>query len=142
MKAKRTTKEKDLLEPLTPQQILFAHAYVATMKATDAAEQAGYKRSRGARLLKDVRMERYVAILMEQRCVALDVTADKVLAGLLTEAQREGEGTSHSARVAAWSALGKAVGLFTDKLELSGSLATDGRVVVYLPDNSRDQKAE
>ncbi len=34
----------------------------------------------------------------------------------------DGEGSSHSARVAAWGHLGKHLGMFTDNLNLGGSV--------------------
>ena len=50
------------------------------------------------------------------------VDASMVLRGLLSEAKNIDEGASHSARVAAWAHLGKHLGMFTDKLEHSGSV--------------------
>ena len=43
------------------------------------------------------------------------VDQDMVIAGLLKEATREGDGASHSARVNAWMQLGKHLQMFTDK---------------------------
>ena len=40
-----------------------------------------------------------------------------VIDGLLAEAKLSGEGSSHSARVAAWAHLGKHLGMFVDKTE-------------------------
>lgn len=50
------------------------------------------------------------------------VDTSMVLRGLLSEAKNIDEGASHSARVAAWAHLGKHLGMFTDKLEHSGSV--------------------
>ncbi len=50
------------------------------------------------------------------------VDTSMVLKGLLSEAKNIDEGASHSARVAAWAHLGKHLGMFTDKLEHSGSV--------------------
>ena len=51
------------------------------------------------------------------------VDTSMVLRGLLSEAKNIDEGASHSARVAAWAHLGKHLGMFTDKVELSGGMA-------------------
>ena len=61
----------------------------------------------------------------ELKAKAADVAiVDKamVLRGLLSEAKNIDEGASHSARVAAWAHLGKHLGMFVDKTELSGSV--------------------
>jgi len=50
------------------------------------------------------------------------VDTSMVLKGLLSEAKNIDEGASHSARVAAWAHLGKHLGMFVDKTELSGSV--------------------
>ena len=50
------------------------------------------------------------------------VDTSMVLRGLLSEAKNIDEGASHSARVAAWAHLGKHLGMFVDKTELSGSV--------------------
>lgn len=61
----------------------------------------------------------------ELKAKAADVAiVDKamVLRGLLNEAEDMTEGSSHGARVAAWAHLGKHLGMFVDKTELSGSV--------------------
>ena len=50
------------------------------------------------------------------------VDTSMVLRGLLNEAENNEEGASHGARVAAWAHLGKHLGMFVDKTELSGSV--------------------
>lgn len=50
------------------------------------------------------------------------VDTSMVLRGLLNEAENNDEGASHGARVAAWAHLGKHLGMFVDKTELSGSV--------------------
>ncbi len=51
-----------------------------------------------------------------------EITQDEVIQGLKKEATLEGEGSSHSARVAAWAHLGKHLGMFTDNLNLGGEV--------------------
>jgi len=65
------------------------------------------------------------ASIDELKAKAADVAiVDKamVLRGLLNEAEDMTEGSSHGARVAAWAHLGKHLGMFVDKTELSGSV--------------------
>ena len=50
------------------------------------------------------------------------ITQDEVILGLKKEATLEGDGSSHSARVAAWAHLGKHLGIFTDNLTLGGTV--------------------
>lgn len=48
------------------------------------------------------------------------VDTSMVLKGLLKEAKEDGEGSSHSARIAAWAHLGKHLGMFKEQVELTG----------------------
>ena len=47
------------------------------------------------------------------------ITKEMVIKGLLNEAQEYGEGASHSARVSAWSHLGKHLGMFTATIDIT-----------------------
>ena len=51
----------------------------------------------------------------EARSERTGVTQDQVITGLLHEARLTSEGSSHSARVAAWAHLGKHLGMFTER---------------------------
>ena len=53
--------------------------------------------------------------LMEERSHRTRITQDMVIDGLLREARNYGEGASHSARVSAWTQLGKHLGMFVDR---------------------------
>lgn len=66
------------------------------------------------------------------------VDTSMVLRGLLNEAENTEEGASHGARVAAWAHLGKHLGMFTDKVELSGGLAID-TISALMDDLSNDE---
>ena len=44
-----------------------------------------------------------------------ELSAQMVIEGLLKEAQREGEGASHSARITAWGLLAKHLGMLIDR---------------------------
>lgn len=106
---------------LTPKQKLFVREYLVDMCATSAAVRAGYSertaRQSGYLNMSNPAISALIARAMEKRSQKIELTADLVLAGLLKEAQAEGEGTTHSARVAAWRALGEYLKLFVQKHE-------------------------
>ena len=55
------------------------------------------------------------------------VDVDAVILGLLEEAKNTEPGSSHGARVSAWTQLGKYLKMFTEKVEHSG---TDGQPIM------------
>jgi hypothetical protein len=58
---------------------------------------------------------------MQERANRVEVTADQVLARLWLEANRQGKGASHAARIRALELVGRNVGMkFTEVHELSG----------------------
>lgn len=109
---------------MTTKQQRFVEEYLVDLNATQAAIRAGYSAktaySQGQRLLKDVEVKRAIEVGMGERSNRTGITADEVVSGLLAEATYAGEGSSHSARVAAWAHLGRHLGMFTDKHEHSG----------------------
>ncbi len=111
---------------LTPKQARFVEEYLVDLNATQAAIRAGYSPktaySQGERLLKNVEVHRAIQEAQEARSERTGITQDEVIQGLKKEAALEGDGSSHSARVAAWAHLGKHLGIFTDNLTLSGSV--------------------
>ncbi len=111
---------------LTPKQARFIEEYLLDLNATQAAIRAGYSKKtaneQGARLLAKVSVRKAVAEARQARSERTEITQDEVIQGLKKEATLEGEGSSHSARVAAWAHLGKHLGIFTDNLNLGGSI--------------------
>lgn len=97
----------------------FAQGLAKGMCAVDAYEQAGYAphRSSASKLQTNPNITARVVELTEPAVKATELSATLVLAGLLTEATRTGDGASHGARVSAWGLLGKYYKLFTDKIE-------------------------
>lgn len=88
---------------LSAKQRAFVDAYLLTKNATEAARQAGYAHpnSQGPRLLLNVRVKAAIATALDQATERASVTLDWVIAQLAVEATREGEGASHSGRIAA-----------------------------------------
>ena len=101
----------------------FAQGLAKGMTAEDAYESAGFKPNRGnaARLKAKDSILRRVAELVGKSAQKAEVSVERVLRGLLKEAEREGEGSSASARVSAWGLLGKHLKMFVEKHELTGA---------------------
>ena len=111
---------------LTPKQARFVEEYLLDLNATQAAIRAGYSARNadkiGPELLGKTRVAEAVKAAQQARSGRTEITQDEVIQGLKKEATLEGEGSSHSARVAAWAHLGKHLGIFTDNLNLGGSV--------------------
>jgi phage terminase small subunit len=101
------------------QQERYAQNLASGMQQGEAYAAAGYKANAAAacKLAKKDHMRARVAELQSVGAMRAEVTVERVLAGLLAEAERVEEGASHSARVSAWTALGKHLEMFTDKVK-------------------------
>ena len=108
---------------MTPKQKRFVEEYLIDLNATQAAIRAGYSKKtanpQGARLLANVSIKAALKEAQEARSERTEITADDVIKGLLDEARFMDEGTSHSARIAAWAHLGRHLGMFKDKVSLN-----------------------
>jgi phage terminase small subunit len=106
---------------LTPKQQRFVQEYLVDLNATAAARRAGYSEQtaeqQGYRLLRNVQVAAAVEAAQKARADRVEVTQDYVLRRLVREAEYEGDGSSHSARVQALTQLGKHLKMFTDKVE-------------------------
>lgn len=115
--------------PLTDKQRVFVDEYLIDMNGTRAAIRAGYSeksaREIASQNLTKLNIQKAIEIAFSERKARTLVTQDDVINGLLDEAKNKDDGSSHSARVASWAHLGKHLGMFTEKVELSGGLAID-----------------
>ncbi|TQE92917.1 MAG: terminase small subunit [Spiribacter salinus] len=103
---------------LTDMQAAFVEEYLIDLNATQAAIRAGYKNaSYGRELRTKTHVKEAIARRRAKRQQRTEVTQDMVIEGLLKEARRDGEDSSHGARVGAWKALGKHVGMFVEQSE-------------------------
>lgn len=120
---------------MTPKQRLFAEEYLVDHNATRAAIRAGYSvknaGQQGERLLKNAEIAAFVAKAQSERIERVQITQDYVLQRLQVEAEREGEGSSHSARVAALQHLGKHLAMFTDRTEHAGEVTVAAVKVTF-----------
>ena len=109
---------------LTPRQAAFCrHMLEPGITATEAARKAGYSPSyvdrQATQLLVNPLVSAKIASLRADAEHEAVVSRADVLRGLHTEAQLYGEGSSHSARVTAWAHLGKHLGMFTERQEIT-----------------------
>lgn len=111
---------------LTPRQAAFVREYLIDLNATQAAIRAGYSEKTAGRTahenLKKPEIAQAIQEAQTERAERLELTQDDVVRGLHKEATLEGEGSSHSARVAAWAHLGKHLGMFKEQQEHSGGI--------------------
>lgn len=116
---------------LTPRQERFVQEYLVDLNATQAAIRAGYSpkaaNREGCRLLTNVDIQSAITVAKQARAARAELSQDWVLRRLRIEATRKEEGASHSARVSALKLLGQHMGMFKEKLELSGSVGGMGR---------------
>ena len=110
---------------LTPKQQRFVDEYLIDLNATQAAIRAGYSpktaQQMGTENLSKPVIAEAINEAQQERQKRTLVTQDDVIRGLLTEAEWQGEGSSHSARVSAWAHLGKHLNMFTDKIDHTSS---------------------
>lgn len=106
---------------LTDKQRRFVEEYLVDLNATQAAIRAGFSEKsaseQGYQLLHKTSVARAIAERQIERAERMAVSQDMVVAGLLREAHREGEGSSHAARVQAWQHLGRHLGMFRDGID-------------------------
>jgi phage terminase small subunit len=113
------------MKPLNPKQQAFVREYLVDLNASAAYRRAGYKSGNadvcGPRLLGKAGIRAALESAMQERANRVEVTADQVLARLWLEANRQGKGASHAARIRALELVGRNVGMkFTEVHELSG----------------------
>lgn len=108
------------MSSLTNKQARFVEEYLLDLNATQAAIRAGYSAKTadriGPELLGKTCVSKAIQQAQSKRSQRTELTQDMVIRGLLREAELDGEGTSHSARVAAWAHLGKHLGMFVERM--------------------------
>jgi len=113
------------VKPLNPKQQAFVREYLVDLNASAAYRRAGYTSGNadvnGPRLLGHAGIQAALESAMQARAEKVEVTAEQVLARLWLEANRQGKGASHAARIRALELVGRNVGMkFTEVHELSG----------------------
>lgn len=119
-------------EELTPKQARFVEEYLLDLNAAAAARRAGYSEknadSIAAQLLRKTKVSEAVQSAVAARSAKTEITAEYVLENLkrLSERCMSEEEFAPSAAARALELLGKHLGLFSDRVELSGSLSVLG----------------
>jgi hypothetical protein len=118
---------KERNRKLTPKQRAFVQHYLINPNAAEAYRAAGYRvssdtvaRVEGHRLLAKPNIAAAIAAAQEVRARKLELDADTVLRRLDRESRRLGRGSSHAARVQALRLLGLHLGMFPQRLKVSG----------------------
>ena len=108
---------------LNPRQIAFINEYLISFNITQAAIKAGYSEKTAYSIGSENLKKPEIKLEIDRRMKELEkdalITKEMVIKGLLNEAQEYGEGASHSARVSAWSHLGKHLGMFTATIDIT-----------------------
>lgn len=113
--------------PLTPKQQRFVEEYLIEPNETQAAIRAGYSaktaNKNASRLMVNEGVQKAIRAAQEARKHRVEITADEVVKGLLSEARHRGKGSSHAARVAAWGLLARHLGMLTDKVKIDAPVS-------------------
>jgi phage terminase small subunit len=111
---------------LTPKQQRFVDEYLIDLNATQAAIRAGYSAKTaqviGAENLRKPLVSDAISANQNERSKSTKIDSEYVIKRLKREAELEGEGCSHSARVQALHLLGKHLDMFGDKLKVEGAV--------------------
>jgi phage terminase small subunit len=123
---------------LTAKQARFVEEYLVDCNGAAAARRAGYSVHRADRQAQEnLRKPAVAAAISEaqaKRAERMEITADWVLERLREEATRHGPDSSQAARVRALQLLGLHLGLFTKRVEVSGTNGQPIRVTRELSD--------
>lgn len=120
---------KRVVRPLSNQQRLFVDYYMQHFNAKKAAEEAGYSMSNGSvgtSLMRRPQIEDEIRRRSLEAQKKLDLGADDVRRGFAKIATDPREpklgGPSYEARLVAWRELGKLLGMYSTKIQVSGSI--------------------
>jgi len=108
---------------LSPKQLRFVDEYMLDTNATQAAIRAWYSEKsahvQGTHLLANPKICAEIQCRRKRQADKFEIQADDVIRGLHAEATYKGKNASHGARVNAWTQLGRYLGLFVDKIQLT-----------------------
>lgn len=107
---------------LSPRQRRFIEEYLICMDCTEAARRVGYKfpNTQGPRTRRLPAVEAAIEAVFAERKNAKRVDAERVLAELAEIAFAPKGEVNNREKVASLNLLGKHVGLFSDRMELTG----------------------
>ena len=116
-----------MAEPkITAKQQRFIEEYVVDLCGTKAAIRAGYAedfaQQQASQMLRKPHIKAEIEKLKEDIAIKSMITREMVIQGLIDEAKYLGEGSSHSARVSSWAHLGKYLNMFTENVQIKGTM--------------------
>ena len=120
---------------MTPKQACFVQEYLIDLNATQAAIRAGYSANgadvQGARLLANARISVAIHEAMAERSKRTEITADRVLSeyARIAFAKTSLADVSIGDQLYALNALGRHLGLFNDKVHVTGQLTLEQLVL-------------
>lgn len=124
---------------LTPKQARFCEEYLVDCNGRQAAIRAGYSRKTANQIasqnLAKLNIQNRIREMQQEASKRLRISADRVLNEIakvaFEDSHRDGD------KLKACEMLGKHLGLFTEKYEVTET-SDKPQVVVYLPDNGRE----
>ena len=126
---------------LNPKQKRFAEEYVKDLNGTEAYKRAGYitkeektARINASRLLSHANVKAYVQELQQKRSEKLKINAEYVLKHLIKMAEAKEDFVENKDRIKCLELIGKHIGMFTDKVEHSGSMSNNVSITQLTPE--------
>jgi phage terminase small subunit len=112
---------------LTPKQDRFCREYLVDLNATQAAIRAGYSektaKQQGSRLLTNADVQTRISELQDEVRQRIDVKVDDVIARLIELSEKSEAAGQFAPAVRAAELLGKRLGMFVNRLEVSETAA-------------------
>lgn len=132
---------------LTAKQERFCEEYLVDLNATQAAIRAGYSEKTANRIasqnLSKLVIQEKIELLKQNLAENVEITPQTVVEEIAKIGFADiSKYIKASDKIKALELLGKYLGMFTDKMELSGvdgnPIQTETTVQIYLPNNGRD----
>lgn len=139
------SEEKALREGMRPKQISFCEEYAIDKNGTQAAIRAGHSEKTARQIasenLTKPDIAKYIEFLLAKQTKRTEINADYILKGLKTVADRcsKDDTFEHAGANRAFELMGKHLGMFTDKVELSGHVDFSGMTDEQLMDELKDE---